>query len=225
MTLVADYRRWREVEEEHAGLRWKVDGLTCEKQLSMMSRNRGLPIECLLTSRDVSQSVAYERSAMKKKTKARLDQMEQRLQQLAEMVQELKGQRHAAEGVRKRDVGPGAPRAKAIAAKKVATPSTAAAAKQVAAANPPQATSASVRNSAQNRARTPTKKKVAGTAQRPVNAKPAAKSAPKSTVTFQQKSTRPSIPKPSGEPAAALSDPKPPTPVMGEAGKGGEFSA
>ncbi|MBX3345235.1 MAG: hypothetical protein KF806_07950 [Nitrospira sp.] len=162
---------------------------------------------------------------MKKKTKARLDHMEQRLQRLAEMVQELIGQRHAAEGVRKRDVGPGAPRAKAIAAKKVAKPSTAAAAKQVAAANPPQATSASVRNSAQNRARTPTKKKVAGTAQRPVNAKPAAKSAPKSTVTFQQKSTRPSIPKPSGEPAAALSDPKPPTPVMGEAGKGGEFSA
>ncbi len=75
---------------------------------------------------------------MKKKTKARLDHMEQRLQQLAEMVQELIGQRHAAEGVRKRDVGPGAPRAKAIAAKKVAKPSTAAAAKQVAAATPPR---------------------------------------------------------------------------------------
>lgn len=41
MTPVADYRRWREVEEEHAGLRWKFDGLTCEKQLSMMSRNQG----------------------------------------------------------------------------------------------------------------------------------------------------------------------------------------
>lgn len=164
---------------------------------------------------------------MKKKTKARLDHIEKRLQQLAEMVHELKGQRPAGEGARKTDVGVSAPRMKAIATKKSVKPSKAAAVKKVAAAKTPQPASvrATVKNNATKLAHTPTKKKVGATAQRSAKAKPAAKSAPKIAVTFQQRSTKSATPKSSGESSAVLSDPDTVTPVMGEAGKGGEFSA
>lgn len=162
---------------------------------------------------------------MKKKTKARLDHIEKRLQQLAEMVQELKGQRSAGEGVGKADVAVNAPRAKALATKKSVKPSKAATAKNVAAAKTPHAASATGKNHAGKLVHTSTQKKVGATAQRPAKAKPAAKSTPNIAVTFKQRPTKPATLQPSGESAARRSDPDTVTLVMGESGKGGEFSA
>ncbi len=162
---------------------------------------------------------------MKKKTKARLDQIEQRLQQLAEMVQELKGQRPAGEGAGKADVAVNAPRAKVIATKKSVKPSKAAVAKNVAAAKTPQAASATGKKHAGKLAHTSSQKKVGATAQRPAKAKPAAKSTPNIAVTFKQRPAKPGAPQLSGDSAARRSDPDTETPVMGESNTGGEVSA